>query len=101
MSTITERVQRGHAWLRANRADKIANIDTSTLNVADLDLCPLGQTGGYFHGAVETSIQNFNVWAIEHGFEAESRVDPQTMSFDSMEYQKLTEAWITELESTS
>lgn len=87
MSTITERVQRGHQWLRENRPYQIAYINLRTLNVANARLCPLGQTGGFL--AAYTQHGMGTSWAAEHGFAG--------ATFTEAESHALTEAWIKEL----
>lgn len=73
--TIKERVAKGYEWLKANRPDRIKDIDVSAFDVNDVLHCPLGQTGGY-HAALELVYPNGGVavfaqqcqWSIDHGF---------------------------------
>jgi hypothetical protein len=91
MTTIAERVQAGHAWLKTNRPDKIPDIDKSLLDVSDPLRCPLGQTGGYYAKDIPVyNLDDFDVWTVRHGF----ALSDEEYVLGIHTYAELTQEWL-------
>lgn len=101
--SVIDRVAKGYEWLKANRAEHLAELDPNEIDVESAWYCPLGQTGDYFE-ALSDAVPYDNVvswdeihharfdWAHEHGFAG--GVYGATYSDETLDdYDALNAAW--------
>jgi hypothetical protein len=110
MSTITERVAAGAAWLDANRPGWVERIDLDTLDLGDPCRCVLGQdfaadsqgyTSGFDAGLVAVTDGGLTEDGYRHaadaGFYAVADLSDNDDDDDGFrmnkEYRELTDAW--------
>lgn len=74
MTSISERVAAGTAWLDENRPGWFNEIDLRRLDLHECCLCVIGQTFGCYASAANPFELDRNV-AVEHGFNAPIKGD--------------------------
>lgn len=103
MTNYVAQVDAGIAWLDTNRPCWRSLLDIGSLNMAHVDRCVLGQTGGYTAACADAvpyrycpggSWEARDLWADAHGF----RLPDSVQLIDwATAYDALTAEWLTRL----